>query len=288
MVMGFWEKVKSAISSSLDYIEGKAHTSNYVLHPDHAYLGQKYYCKESKLPPRTVRSLDSMGPSGADAGSGLPPAATPHTSRTTSSLVSKEQERAMKRVQPHVRISAKSVPTPLRMPEDRYVVMRHRDLINDDKVDVTVDRDRNLYWAIKAAVVLIIKECSEAQIVANPPRSLSADSERLQSTIGDNGQEDVTMEKTPINQNIGGKIGSMKTSQALLWSVEGFGDAKIVSSMASEVKKKNPAPSVKTGAKARDLLESRSVEGKSCSLIDIPNDLLTPHSQTFSQTPPER
>ena len=268
--MGFWKKTKSAISSSLEYIEGKAQTNRYVLHPDHAYLGQKYYHKDSKLPPQTAGSLSSMGPSGPTAGSDLP-ATMSHTSDNTYSPINKGQEQMARRVKPHVRISTKPISTPIRLPEDKYVVLQYRDLVNDDKIDAMVDRDRDLYWVIKTAVELTVQERAKAKSAVGD--SMATDPKKLRSTVVGMGQEDVMGDKTLTSRNAGGRTPSATLEPPP--KLSGSSPyAEVGSKAMGKAETKQPAALAKTGAKKRNPLESPSVEGKYCSWFAILENML--------------
>ncbi|KAF2443467.1 hypothetical protein P171DRAFT_38111 [Karstenula rhodostoma CBS 690.94] len=164
--MGFWNTAKWTLTTALDHIEGRPTRKQYKLHPDSAYLGNKYYAKETPVPPNFTRPRTS----------GNPTSTSTSTSSTLPSLASSPQSLTggdtegmhIGLMQPHVHIGKKAVQTPMRLPEAKYTVLRQGDLVDDDKIDSTVGRDRDLYWVVKGAVVLMVKERSEA--VTTPAR----------------------------------------------------------------------------------------------------------------------
>jgi hypothetical protein len=157
--MGFWKTVKSAVTTALDYIEEKPIEKRYKLHPDSAYLGNKYYSTETQLPV-SAGSLTSSTPSSA-ASAALP------SLGSSPSIWDRKEEQPTGSVRPHVHISRTPVRTPMRLPEAKYTLLRHKDLVDDNKIDSIVGRDPDLYWVIKGAVVLMVKERTDS--VASPP-----------------------------------------------------------------------------------------------------------------------
>ncbi|KAJ4348708.1 uncharacterized protein N0V89_010086 [Didymosphaeria variabile] len=169
--MGVWHMAKVAVNvakfaatTALDHIEGKEAPPKYKLHPDSAYLGNKYYSTDTHLAPQTTSSR-------AAAYSRRPaaPVALPSLG-TSPSDSDKKQTPSTNFMKPHVHIGRTPVHTPsLKLLKEKYTVLRHSDLIDDDIIDETVGRDRDLYWVIKGAVVLMVKERSEA--ASTPPKA---------------------------------------------------------------------------------------------------------------------
>lgn len=161
--MGFWGTAKSALTTALDHIEGRPTGKQYKLHPDSAYLGKKYHSKETPSLPISTRSLVPGKPS-------TPTSTFPPLPSLGSNHPAIEKGSHAGIMRPHVHIGKKSVKTPIHLPEAKYTVLRQGDLMDDDRIDSTVGRDRHLYWVAKGAVVLMIKERSEAEAVMAPSR----------------------------------------------------------------------------------------------------------------------
>lgn len=147
---------KYAVTIALDHIEGKEAPPKYKLHPDSAYLGNSYYPTDTRLLPNSASSHGSVK---SRASAALPAVgASPPDPDKGAYPVTKK---------PHVHIGRKPVRTPLSLPKGKYTVLRHGDLLDDDKIERTVGRNRDLYWVIKGAVVLMVKERSESAAI--PP-----------------------------------------------------------------------------------------------------------------------
>lgn len=152
--MGFWNTAKWAMTSALDHVEGRPPEKNYKLHPYSAYLGNKYYPKETSILPISTRSSkttshNSSSPPGSIPSSVSPPQIDPGSHTNI--------------MQPHVHIGRKAMRMPMRLLAEKYTVLRQEDLVDDDKIDRTVGRNKDLYWVIKGAVVLMVRERSDAE-----------------------------------------------------------------------------------------------------------------------------
>ncbi|KAK7185427.1 hypothetical protein DPSP01_001954 [Paraphaeosphaeria sporulosa] len=154
--MGFWTTAKWVFTTALDHIEERPTAKQYKLHPDSAYLGNKYYPQETQVLPISTRSIPSAEP----------PTSTSPPSSLTALAPARNPGSQSGIMQPHVHIGTKAVQTPMRLPEAKYTVLRQGDLVDDDRIDRVVGRERDMYWVVKGAVVLMVRERSEAEAEA--------------------------------------------------------------------------------------------------------------------------
>ncbi|KAF1979235.1 hypothetical protein BU23DRAFT_642521 [Bimuria novae-zelandiae CBS 107.79] len=256
--MGFWHHAKFLMTKTLDVIEGNAPPDKYTLHPDHAYLGRNYYAKDSRQSPGSARTLDSIGAPGfmsriLVSGSGL-------------TMVEQEQEEnySIARMQLHVHIGLKAVPMPLRLPEEKWLMLRQDDLMDDNIIDEAVGRERELYWVVKAAVVLLVKERAEAIAdsfnvgVPKEEREEPGRTSELRFLVGrDLKGQGVPLEEEELEEVVRETVGVEEFEKGKVWKKKGKEVEKGESKKADAGKTRNP-------------LSSPSVEGKSLPSFSYP------------------
>ncbi|KAL5458665.1 hypothetical protein PMIN07_006085 [Paraphaeosphaeria minitans] len=162
--MSFWNTAKWALTTALNHIEGRPTPERYELHPDSAYLGNKYYPRETQALPVSTRSIPS------DKSSTL--ASSPSSLTSLAPAIKSGSHTGI--MQPHVHIGKQAVQTPMRLPEAKYTVLRQGGLVDDDRIEGVVGRDRDLYWVVKGVVVLMVRERSEAEAVVTLVRKTKA------------------------------------------------------------------------------------------------------------------
>ncbi|KAL1602574.1 hypothetical protein SLS60_005990 [Paraconiothyrium brasiliense] len=211
--MGFWKLAKFAVDTALDHIEGKEAPPKYKLHPDSAYLGNKYYSNDTHLVPQTASSR-------AATYSRRPavPVALPSLGTSPPNL-NKKQTPSTSIMKPHVYIGRTPIHTLLSLPKEKYTVLRQSDLVNDDKIDRTVGWDRDLYWVIKGAVVLMVKERSG--VVSTPIIAQKQNSSEAVKGVSAPPLKTYKSSKNAIKEAIMAEGGGMKNNSLNSPSVEG-------------------------------------------------------------------